>query len=805
MLKPVLLYLLLLLPLLLLVKLSYAQVQTCPVNINFSNGALNHWSAYTGIFKQNTNRVAAAQQDYDSTASFPLGTVNTVSLSEYMLSGGQGVNVLTTNSLDAFGHFQTIPTINGYNYKYAVVLGSTSISSPQGGLFRGIGYEINVPTGVGPYTMTYAYAMVLENGNHESSQQPLASATLYTDAGIIQCASTKYFLPTINGSLDQNTAIQNGFVPSNVPSPNVGGNNANAYRIWTKNWTEVTFDLTAYRGQKVRLVFTAENCVPKGHFAYAYFAVRSECSGLTISGLPQVCENGITTFSIPSLDGATYAWTVPAGWTIVSGSNTNIITVKSGNQSGNITARATNSCADLSSTLFVTTSSPTIAGTLNGNNIVCEGINNSNIILTGNDGNILKWVSSTDNGKSWNDINNTFNTYAAQNLNNSTLYKAIVQKGTQCSIDSTNSVLITVNTKTVGGEIYPSLLPICLGQNQNTTLQLQNSNGGVLNWQYSYDSTVWNNVTPTNTNNSYEVLGISSTIKYRTIVQSGVCPTDTSKVASINFYNSPFPVASIFPDSSVICFGTAATLNANVTIGSNYKWSSNTVYDASNGLVNQLPATINARVAPSKTTSYVLSITNKDCPNIWNDTFYVKVIPPITVSAGNDTAIVINQPLQLNATVSDSSAMVYNWSPATNLNNANISNPIALISATFDSVIKYTVRATLNPFGCYGEASVLVRIFKTGPEIFVPSAFTPNNDGLNDILKPITVGIVTLNYFSIYNRWGKLLYNTSEIGKGWDGNVSGTAQPSGTYVYITEGTDYNGKKVFRKGTSVLIR
>ncbi len=792
-----------LLPIMLLVNYSYTQTQACPVNINFSEGALNHWYAYTGTFQTNSARVAYAQQNYDSSASFPLGTLNAVSLPEYTSSGGQGVRVLTTSSLDPFGYFQTIPTINNYNYKYSVLLGSTSTNSLPGGFFRGIRYEINVPAGSGPYTMTYAYAMVLENGNHESSQQPLASATLYTDAGIIQCASTKYFLPTNNGTLDQATAIQNGFTLSNMPSPNTGG--SNAYRVWTKNWTEVTFDLTAYRGQKVKLVFTAENCVPKGHFAYAYFAVRNECSGLTISGLPNVCENGISTFSIPSLAGAVYSWTVPTGWAIVSGNGTNIISVKAGNQSGNITARATNSCADLSSTLYVTTSSPTIAGTLSGNNIVCEGINNSTITLTGNDGNILKWVSSTDTGKSWSDINNTFNTLTVQNLNSTTLYKAIVQKGTQCSIDSTNSVLITVNTKTIGGEIYPSLLPICVGQNQNTTLQLQNARGDVLNWQYSYDSIVWNNVTPPNTSNSYDVVGISSTIKYRAIVQNGVCPSDTSKVSSINFYNTPFPVASIFPDSSTICFGTAATLNANVTIGSNYTWNNNTVYDVGNGAINQLPATINAKVAPSKTTSYVLSIKNNNCPNIWTDTFYVKVIPPIIVSAGNDTAIVLNQPLQLNAIVTDSSVTQFNWSPSTGLNNPNISNPIALINTAFDSVIKYTVKATLNPFGCYGTASVLVRIFKTGPEIFVPSAFTPNNDGLNDVLKPITVGIVTLNYFKIYNRWGNLLYSTSEIGKGWDGYVNGTAQPSGTYVYITEGIDYNGKKVFRKGTTVLIR
>ena len=98
-----------------------------------------------------------------------------------------------------------------------------------------------------------------------------------------------------------------------------------------------------------------------------------------------------------------------------------------------------------------------------------------------------------------------------------------------------------------------------------------------------------------------------------------------------------------------------------------------------------------------------------------------------------------------------------------------------------------------------------VRINKTRPEIFVPSAFSPNGDGRNDILKPIMVGIKQLFYFRIYNRWGQLLFSTSETGKGWDGTFSGVKQASGTYVYETQGVDYTGKNVLRKGTVVLIR
>ena len=116
--------------------------------------------------------------------------------------------------------------------------------------------------------------------------------------------------------------------------------------------------------------------------------------------------------------------------------------------------------------------------------------------------------------------------------------------------------------------------------------------------------------------------------------------------------------------------------------------------------------------------------------------------------------------------------------------------------------IAFKISFLLSPFG---EDYVLVRVYKTGPDIFVPSGFTPNGDNRNDILKAIPIGIKQFDYFNVYNRFGQLLFSSPEIGKGWDGNFSGSAQPSGAYVYATQGTDYLGNIIFRKGTVVLIR
>ena len=179
------------------------------------------------------------------------------------------------------------------------------------------------------------------------------------------------------------------------------------------------------------------------------------------------------------------------------------------------------------------------------------------------------------------------------------------------------------------------------------------------------------------------------------------------------------------------------------------------------------------------------------------------MFPPLIVNAGPDTSVVVDQPLQLFATASDTSDIAYLWIPAYGLNSTTINNPISTLGPLLDS-ITYQVIAT-SSFGCTGSASKKITIYKTAPDIFVPSAFTPNNDGRNDILKAIPVGIAKFNYLKIFNRWGQLLFNTIDANRGWDGTANGVQQPSGTYVFIAEGIDFLGKSVFRKGTIVLIR
>jgi gliding motility-associated-like protein len=106
---------------------------------------------------------------------------------------------------------------------------------------------------------------------------------------------------------------------------------------------------------------------------------------------------------------------------------------------------------------------------------------------------------------------------------------------------------------------------------------------------------------------------------------------------------------------------------------------------------------------------------------------------------------------------------------------------------------------------CSDSAFVIVRVYKVKPTIFVPTAFTPNDDGLNDTVYPICVGIKKINYFSIYNRWGELVFTTTQDRHGWDGKIAGKPQGSAVFVWMVSAIDYLGVPVFLKGTVALIR
>jgi gliding motility-associated-like protein len=276
---------------------------------------------------------------------------------------------------------------------------------------------------------------------------------------------------------------------------------------------------------------------------------------------------------------------------------------------------------------------------------------------------------------------------------------------------------------------------------------------------------------------------VAASTKYVVNANIGKCQSKDS--VTVITYPYPLVDAGI---GGTICYGDQLQLNGTAS-GTVFSWSPLL------GLING--NTLNPIAKPNQTTQYILSTTNSvGCKKPARDTIIVIVVPPIIAFAGYDTLVVVGQPLQLNATGSTN----YLWTPSSFLNNPNIANPIAILNANQTYVVKVS-----DVNGCFAIDSINIVVFKTAPDIFVPTAFTPNNDGTNDKLTPVAVGLKSFDFFEVYNRWGQRVFRTTQLKTGWNGLYRGVQQTNQTFVWQVQGTDYTGKRIYKKGTAVLIQ
>jgi gliding motility-associated-like protein len=277
-----------------------------------------------------------------------------------------------------------------------------------------------------------------------------------------------------------------------------------------------------------------------------------------------------------------------------------------------------------------------------------------------------------------------------------------------------------------------------------------------------------------------------TTTTYEVTASVGSCFTKDGVVVT----TVPYPFVDAGHDTAV-CYNTAAQLNAIID-ASTFTWAPLQTLNSS--------TILNPIVKPAATTAYILSaFDTKGCPKPGIDTITVTVLADISAFAGRDTSIVVGQPLQLNAT----GGITYLWSPSTGLSSTTIGNPFAVYNEPSPG-IKYKLTA-YNEGLCSDSAFITVKIFKTLPTIYVPTAFTPNGDGKNDVLKPVAAGMQKFEYFNIYNRWGQLIFNSGRESNGWDGTINGQLQQPGVFVWMVKGIDYTGTSYFKKGTVTVIR
>lgn len=312
---------------------------------------------------------------------------------------------------------------------------------------------------------------------------------------------------------------------------------------------------------------------------------------------------------------------------------------------------------------------------------------------------------------------------------------------------------------------------VCL----NTSVQLFASGGIGYAW------------TPTNTldnptaSNPFATPS-ETTMYYVTVTDANTCTnTDSIEVAIV-----PDPVFALSPGQS-ICVNDTISLTASG--GDIYVWA------PSSTLNNTNIAT--PKAFPTNTTTYSVTITDLTCnvSDVLTTTVTVNPLPIVAVSKANDIDCT-NSSSQLNATGASS----YSWSPAGSLDNSTIANPLATPTAA----THYTVIGT-DALGCRNSDTITVHFSGTNPGgYYMPTAFSPNYDGLNDCYSIKYWGAIQELEFSIYNRWGERIFFTKNPSDCWNGKYKGQDQDIGVYVYMIKAKTLCGD-TFKKGLFTLIR
>ena len=166
-----------------------------------------------------------------------------------------------------------------------------------------------------------------------------------------------------------------------------------------------------------------------------------------------------------------------------------------------------------------------------------------------------------------------------------------------------------------------------------------------------------------------------------------------------------------------------------------------------------------------------------------------------------DTTVIRGEIVPLNA-YAGSASFSYSWTPeVTGLSCITCFDPVSTVT----NAITYTVLVVDEPLQCFITASTFSIFIDTRVTLDVPTAFTPNGDGVNDVIKPDGWGLKRLHYFRIYNRWGELLFVSNDLNVGWDGTFQGLLQNNETYVYQVAAETYTEEVLTKSGSFKLLR
>lgn len=356
------------------------------------------------------------------------------------------------------------------------------------------------------------------------------------------------------------------------------------------------------------------------------------------------------------------------------------------------------------------------------------------------------------------------------------VHKAKVKDAAGCSVEV--SFTITTINSTLGGTA--TVQDATCTEKGSVTAK---ASGGIPGYTYSLNggayqsSATFSNLLP----GSYKITirdsaGCTFTVGFD-IKQTGTYPnlvvTDSVRICPNNTANLTDPILVKGSDTGLV-----------------YSYWKDTA--ANNPVAN--PGTVLAG------TYFLKAVNNQGCATIKRVIVFQHTPTPGKIILSGSAVVCFGQSVTLTAT----NGKAYQWY----LNDAPINGAIDML---YKASIAGTYSVAIDDGFCIAFATNTIQVQFTScastPEtnVAVPTGFTPNKNGANDVLRPLLHNIVSLQYFKVYNRWGQMIFRTSEMGKGWDGTINGVPQPGETYTWLLECTDNDGNVIKKSGRSLLIR
>lgn len=702
-----------------------------------ATGAPFSYTLNPGNITQNGNPVftGLAPGFYNITLNTSLGCVNTnfnIIIVEGLPAVASATTTATSCSTVSDGTISVNPPLSGGPFTYTLNPGNVvQINNP---VFTGLaagGYTIS-------FTTVAGCGGVINPNPVVAAGPPLSATTTITNppcSGINDGVIT--IVPGVPGNY---TYVLNPGGPGEVTQVN----NATFTDLAPGNYT---FNFS-----------NAIGCSGSGNVTLVTNAPISTSVNLTMplcfhgnDGIISLAPNGGVAPYELSIDGGAN-WQ-PSTQPFITNANTYTITIK--DNAGCLK----DTLIQLSEPTDLIASAVSTPGTCNGND--------GTIIVTGTGG-TPGYTYSIDNGVTYQAATNF--TVSGGN------YPEIKVKDANGCLDSTNVTVILIDNMVVT-PVNDTF--VCVGSTLRLTPNFSQE-AAIFNWRTIPDSSLISTLNDANIKTPDATPPyIAPTINPYTegpryidyVVHAiwGVCSREDT--IRLNILHKPTPNAGV---DMTVCNYKRDTILVGSAIDSsgtlNYNWSPANTCTA--------PDQSTTFAIPDSTQTYTLTVTdNYGCNFSVTDQVTVFVQPPVPAFAGNDTIVIQGVPQQLHA----SGGVDYAWSPTFPLDNPFSQFP----NATLNNDQQFICVVT-DAEGCLGVDTVFVRVFE-GPCYRVPTAFSPNGDGLNDIFRAIPVGIYYTEYFRVYNRGGQLLFQTNQWLKGWDGTYKGSKQPTGTYVWTVKG------------------